>query len=143
MTFQSKIPAEQRMELVRLFKTVDYGDKCRFYYDQAAKHGVSFTTIFHAVHGRMSLPRYAAQRDHTEPPIIRALEQVGAQVEQMKEPCDLLVRFRSRVFALEVQGGKRTGTGKRKEKQLTFLRDWEIPIVQTPDEALRAIGAIT
>lgn len=90
----------------------------------------------------MSLPRYAAQRDSNERPIIAALKKVGAQVRQMSRPCDLLVRFRCRVYLMEVDNPDNPYR-KRDDAQLEFLREWEVPLVQTADEALRAIGAIT
>lgn len=89
----------------------------------------------------MGLPRYAAQRDHNEPSIIQALEAAGAQVEQMKLPCDLLVRFRGRFHVLEVDNPA-SKYRKRKPDQLKFLQEWDVPLVQTPEQALRAIGAI-
>lgn len=88
----------------------------------------------------MSLPRYNAQRDANERPIIDALQKF-ALVEQMNRPCDLLVRFRGRVFILEVDNPA-TKNRKRDDAQLLFLNLWEVPIVQTPEDALRAIGAL-
>jgi hypothetical protein len=90
----------------------------------------------------MGLPRYAAQRDHNEPSIIQALEKIGAQVEQMKLPCDLLVRFRGQMFVLEVDNPA-SKYRKRKPDQLKFLQEWGVPLVQTPEDALKAIGAMT
>jgi hypothetical protein len=79
------------------------------------------------------------RRDETEPDIVTALEGVGAKVERLDRPCDLLVRFRGRVLVLEVDGI--TKNRKREEKQKRFLHEWEVPLVKTPEEALRAIGA--
>lgn len=87
------------------------------------------------------LPRYAKRRDANEPGIVKALRNVGALVRQMDFP-DLMVRYGGRVTLLEVDGGKRTGTGKRRAAQLAFLEEWEIPMVKTPEQALREIGAI-
>lgn len=89
----------------------------------------------------MSLSRYANRRDGTEGAIVDALIRAGAQVERMDQPCDLLVRFGGRVHLLECEGAKRTGTGTRQEKQVEFLRTWEVPIVKTPLQALEAVGA--
>lgn len=89
----------------------------------------------------MTIKRWATKRDETEPPIVTALRQVGAQVEHLDHPCDLVVRFRGRVFLLEVDGITRNR--RRKEKQLKFLREWEVPLVKIPEQALKAIGATT
>lgn len=88
----------------------------------------------------MSLPRYAAQRDQNEEPIVKALLNVGAIVERMKQPVDLLVRFRAQVYVLEVDNPENKYR-KRKKKQLEFIRDWDVPLVRTAEDALRAIGA--
>lgn len=71
---------------------------------------------------------------------MEALRAVGAQVEFLDYPCDLLVRFRGVVRVLEVDGITRNR--KRAEAQLKFLREWEVPRVKTPEQALTAIGAI-
>lgn len=81
------------------------------------------------------------RRDVTEPDIITALEGVGAQVERLDRPCDLLVRFRGTIRVLEVDGITRNR--KRKAGQLQFLHEWDVPLVKTPEEALRAIGAMS
>jgi hypothetical protein len=84
--------------------------------------------------------RRAAKRDLAEQPIVQALKQIGAQVWLLDYPVDLLVYFRERWFLLEVK----TGKGKvRKEQtaQRNFIESTNAPIVRTPIEALRAIGA--
>jgi hypothetical protein len=88
----------------------------------------------------MSLARYANRRDATEAEIVKALLRIGAQVKRMNKPCDLLVRYRGHIHVLEVEGGKRTGTGARQPEQVEFLRDWQVPIVKTVDEALAAVN---
>jgi len=89
----------------------------------------------------VSLYRIDARRDDNEPDIIKALKQVGAQVEQIRQPCDLAVTFRERHYLIEVDNPE-SKYRKRKQKQLETFRRMQIPMVQTPDEALRAIGAI-
>lgn len=89
----------------------------------------------------MSLYRIAARRDDNEPGIIQALEQVGAKVEQLRQPCDLAVTFRARHFLIEVDNPE-SKYRKRKQKQLDTLARMRIPMVQTADEALRVIGAM-
>lgn len=63
----------------------------------------------------------------------------GALVERLDRPVDLLVRFRGRPYLLEVDGITRYR--KRAQKQLDFIRVWEVPLVKTPEQALAAIGA--
>jgi len=86
----------------------------------------------------MSIKRWAAKRDVAEPAIIEALEAVGAQVEQIDYPCDLIVRYRGGLTLLEVDRANKYE--KRKPKQAAFLRDWCVPKVKTPAQALAAIG---
>lgn len=91
----------------------------------------------------MSLHRYAKRRDLSEPDIVTALERIGALVERLDEPCDLLVKFRGVVYLGEC---KTPGIGrpskKLNAKQAEFCRDWNVPYWLTPEDALRSIGAI-
>jgi hypothetical protein len=82
--------------------------------------------------------RRAARRDATEPEIVRALEQVGADVERL-DKFDLLVWYRGRLFMLDAKspGGRPTEAQER----LT-ARGWPLRYVETPIDALKAIGAI-
>jgi DNA-binding transcriptional MerR regulator len=89
----------------------------------------------------VSLYRIDARRDDNEPDIIKALKEAGAQVEQIRQPCDLAVAFRARHFLIEVDNPE-SKYRKRKQKQLETFQRMKIPMVQTPDEALRAIGAV-
>lgn len=93
------------------------------------------------------MPRYAAKRDVAEAPIIKALESVGAEVWALDYPVDLLVRFRSGWYLLEVKTphGKRgvARLDKRQQAQQNFIASTGTPIVKTPIEALRAIGAVS
>ena len=62
-------------------------------------------------------------------------------------PVDLLVRFRRQWHLLEVKTGRgkalRVARDKRQQAQQNFLTLTGTPIVRTPLEALRAIGATT
>lgn len=89
----------------------------------------------------MSLNRYAAKVDKSQPGIVKALEKAGAQVWVIGWPCDLLVRRGRLWFTMEC---KTPGAKPRKdqEKQQEFLRDTQTPVVHTPEEALRVVGAI-
>jgi hypothetical protein len=85
--------------------------------------------------------RRAAKRDASEVAIVDALRQAGYWVYRMIQPCDLLVYRSGRWWVLEV---KLPGARPRKdqEAQQEFLRLTGTPIVRTPEEALRAVGAI-
>jgi hypothetical protein len=85
--------------------------------------------------------RRASKRDANETAIIEALRAVGAWVKQLDFPSDLAVRFRRKWSMLEVkdEGGKLTA---QQEKDHAALDPGAIPIVRTPEEALKAIGAI-
>jgi len=89
----------------------------------------------------LSIYRRAQRRDENEPEIVAALERVGAEVERMSQPCDLLVWFRRDHFPIEIDGVKKYR--KRSQKQLETLERMGIPRVKNPEEALRAIGAMS
>jgi hypothetical protein len=95
----------------------------------------------------MSLNRYAVRRDISEPPIIEALERAGAEVWPLDYPVDLLVRFRGHWHLLECKTGRgkklTVARDKRQKEQIAFLESTQTPIVRTPMEALRAIGAVS
>lgn len=95
----------------------------------------------------MSLNRYAKKRDSAEPGIIDALETVNAQVWQLDEPADLLVKFREVWHLLEVKTGRgkklTVVKDKRQKRQQDFLLLTNTPVVRTPEEALKAIGAVS
>lgn len=100
--------------------------------------------------------RYAhkrrSHRDAGEAEIIRALEGVGAMVEQLEMPAgpDLLVGFRGQNWLLEVKGpiGPKGGTSKHGQQlgadQLKWHQTWkgQVTVVRSPSEALEAIGAL-
>jgi hypothetical protein len=86
----------------------------------------------------MSLARYAKKRDSNEPQIISALESAGAEVWVLDRPVDLLIRFRERWHLMEVK----TEKGRLTDEQARFVESTGCPVVRTPVEALRAIGAM-
>jgi hypothetical protein len=87
----------------------------------------------------MSLRRYAAKRDFSEPEIVKALEEVGAKVYR-KLPIDLLVYFRGRFHCLEVKTpGEPKHSSKRCKDQDAFIAETGTPIVKTPEEAIVAL----
>jgi hypothetical protein len=88
----------------------------------------------------MSIHRRAARRDDNEREIIDALRQVGATVQQIsvKGAPDLLVGFRGTNFLLEIKNQN----GKLTHDEKNWISGWagRVYIVQTPEEALQAIG---
>lgn len=98
----------------------------------------------------MSLLRYNKRRDTAEPDIIEALERAGFDVWQRDTP-DLFVRKASwapgMVQLLEVKTGRgkklTVAKDKRQESQRNFIASTGTPIVRTPLEALKAVGAVT
>ncbi len=85
----------------------------------------------------MSINRWNAKRDANEPAITGALRQVGAQYLYLDD-VDLLVWFR-RLHLLEVKmpDGRPTKTQQR-----LVAQGWPLVFVETPEAALRAVGAI-
>jgi len=90
----------------------------------------------------MTLNRYAAKRDSIEPQIIEALTKAGWHCWQLDYPVDLLCWKEGRGFVLmEVKTGK--GKIRKEQKaQRNFVETTRTPIVRTPLDALRAIGAV-
>ncbi|HEY1492772.1 MAG TPA: hypothetical protein VGF35_09105 [Steroidobacteraceae bacterium] len=85
----------------------------------------------------MSLNRYAARRDATEPAIRRALGRAGAQVLQL-DVFDLLVLYRGQLTMLDCKTGRGRATATQRE--LVQL-GWPLQLVRDPEAALRVIGA--
>lgn len=74
------------------------------------------------------------KRDTAEKPIVETLRQAGAEVWRVTGTgCpDVLVRYRSVLYAAEIK----TGKGKETKNQGAF------EIWRTPEDALLAIGAV-
>lgn len=103
--------------------------------------------------------KYAKRRDGNERPIIAALEAAGATVTQLGDPGlpDLLVGYRGLTFLLEVKDpgnkgsarpSKYNAVGGRGMLTASQVKWWDRPwsggarmIVETPEQALAAIGA--
>ncbi len=98
----------------------------------------------------MSLKRWNPRRDQNERAIVRALEKAGALVFQVSEAGlpDLLTYFRGRWLPVEIKRERlRRSLSDRHGKSLTpsqcaTYAVAPFPIVQTPEEALKAIGAL-
>jgi hypothetical protein len=92
----------------------------------------------------MTRPKYAPRRDISEPEIVSALLKAGYHVWR-ELPVDLLVWRPDTGFRL-LENKTPTKTGKRRkrvdqQKQDEFVRLTGTPVVMTPEEALRALGA--
>jgi hypothetical protein len=86
----------------------------------------------------MSLHRWNAKRDATEPAIVAALQQAGAKVIRL-DVFDLLILYHGRLFMLDCKVGK----GRTTSAQDALIKDgWPLQYVRDPFEVLRAIGAI-
>lgn len=87
----------------------------------------------------MSLWRRAAKRDQVEPAIVDALERAGCRTWRLSRPFDLLVHRAGVWHVLEVKGR----AGRLTEAQQRDLAgNLPVHVVRTPDEALRAVGAV-
>ena len=94
--------------------------------------------------------RRASLRDKAEPDIIKALEAVGASVEQIskKGVPDLLVGFRGVTYLLEVKtpGACKSGNNAKANRgQTEWMAGWRggpAVVVETPLQALNVIGII-
>lgn len=98
----------------------------------------------------MSIHRRAKKRDLAEPGIVQALEAAGFEVWRI-DLCDLIVRRRSwpgglvQLIEVKTPYGKKAPKprlDKRQQAQANFLSSTATPVVTTPLEALKAIGAI-
>lgn len=81
--------------------------------------------------------RRAARRDIAEPDIVDALRRVGAEITLISSPDapDILSLFQGRWMPLGVKTPKIGRLTKGEKKGVKW------PLVKTPEEALRAIGA--
>ena len=95
--------------------------------------------------------RYGAKKDANHNEVVAALQQVGASVIDMshvgKGFPDLIVGFRSQTILVEIKNPK-TSYGKRglNKNQQKWKEQWvggPYCIVDSPEAALRAIGAIS
>ena len=90
-------------------------------------------------------PRWAAKVDDNQGEIVEALRAIGASVLVLSRVgmgcADLAVGFRGLTYFLEIKNDKGTLTPAEQE----FMEQWNghYAIVRTPDEALRAIGAVS
>jgi hypothetical protein len=94
----------------------------------------------------MSIKRWATRKDAAQKDIIAALEAVKCEVWVMEQPVDLLTFYRGRWLPLECKTPQKNGKARRRAdqtEQTELIQRTAIPVVTTPLEALRAIGAVT
>lgn len=94
----------------------------------------------------MTIWRRDAKRDTVEPAIVEALQRAGAKVWRLSLPLDLLVGHRGRFVLLEVKSNTRK-PDKRQQVQTDTIAECQtgglpVYLVRTPEEALRAVGAV-
>lgn len=97
----------------------------------------------------MSLNRYAAKRDSSEPLIVQALEAAGYDVQRLPKPADLAVRRpwypRGLNMILEVKTPRgKVGTLRVRKTQIAqnlFIGRGGAITVGTPEAALEALHA--
>lgn len=92
----------------------------------------------------MTLPRFAARVDSTQRAIVQALRHAGADVEIIRQPCDLAVRVRGwppgMFLFLEAKSEAYRKARSDQAKQSAKLQRYGIRVVRTPEEALDACG---
>jgi hypothetical protein len=92
----------------------------------------------------MSIKRWSTRKDASQRAIVEALEAVGCEVWIIERPCDLLTNFRGRWLPIECKTPQRNGRARKRSDQAdqtALIERTQIPVVTTPIEALRAIGA--
>jgi hypothetical protein len=101
----------------------------------------------------MGIPKGAAKVDANQQPIVEAMRSVGAHVQIIKDPCDLLIGFRGRPHLMEVKASEAKakadakGMSKTQRKQRALRDNFghvgvTVHVVWTEEMALRAIGAM-
>jgi|GEM_PF-4455692 len=92
------------------------------------------------------MSRYARKKDTNHNDIIGVLRDVGAVVKETYQYpglLDCIVAYRGRMFWADVKRGKAGLTPTEQELMDDFARAGvQLYIWRTPDEALKAIGAI-
>lgn len=88
----------------------------------------------------MSLNRFAKKRDTSERAVIDGLEKAGYSIWQ-DLPVDLLCFKAGRFYVLEVKTGK-ARTRKSQARQAAFIALTGCATISTPEDALKALGAI-
>jgi Holliday junction resolvase len=94
--------------------------------------------------------RLAAKTDANQTQVISALRAAGAKVESLaavgKGVPDLLCQYKGTFYLIEVKDGRKTPSQRKlTEDQVKWHSEWKcafLGVVESPDEALKFIGAI-
>lgn len=83
--------------------------------------------------------RRAAKVDANQSMVMKALRAIGAAVEVIGEPVDLLVFFRGEVSLMEVKN--KEGRNQLTKQQVAFIARWpgRVHIIRSPQEAVAAV----
>jgi hypothetical protein len=91
----------------------------------------------------MTLNRYACKTDSSQEEIVNTLRRHGVHVSIIKKPVDLLTKWAGLWLPLEVKPADWNGKWSKKQKdQERYVRENNVAVVKTPEEALRAVGLI-
>jgi Holliday junction resolvase len=94
--------------------------------------------------------RRAAKIDANQEAVVIALRAAGAQVQSLaavgKGVPDLLCQYKGTFYLIEVKDGQKPPSQRKlTEDQVKWHSEWEsafLGVVESPDEALKFIGAI-
>ena len=94
--------------------------------------------------------RRAAKIDSNQDQVVSALRAAGAKVQSLsavgKGVPDLLCQYQGAFYLIEVKDGRKAPSQRRlTDDQVKWHEEWKcafLGVVESPDEALRFIGAI-
>jgi len=94
--------------------------------------------------------RLAAKTDANQTQVISALRAAGAKVQSLsavgKGVPDLLCQYEGTFYLIEVKDGRKTPSQRKlTDDQVKWHSEWKsafLGVVESPDEALKFIGAI-
>ena len=94
--------------------------------------------------------RYAARVDANQIQVVSALRAAGAKVQDLsavgKGVPDLLCKYQGSFYLIEVKDGQKPPSARKlTPDQVKWHEEWKcafLGVVESPDEALRFIGAI-
>lgn len=94
--------------------------------------------------------RRAAKVDANQDSVISALRAAGAKVQSLaaigKGVPDLLCQYQGAFYLIEVKDGRKTPSQRKlTDDQVKWHEEWKsafLGVVESPDEALKFIGAI-
>ena len=94
--------------------------------------------------------RRAAKVDQNQDQVVSALRSAGAKVQSLaavgKGVPDLLCQYQGTFYLIEVKDGRKQPSQRRlTDDQVKWHEEWKsafLGVVESPDEALRFIGAI-